>query len=127
MDKCIDCGVCCLNTEMILFDFDIEQIKKNTYKDIVIDEICHKNEDGVYQLNNINGHCVFFDINTKKCQIYDYRPKGCRFYPMIYDISKQKCIIDKDCPRPQLFYQDGKSSKIVCTELKNYLKFNKVI
>ena len=28
-----------------------------------------------------NGDCVFFDNGTRKCAVYDYRPRQCRTWP----------------------------------------------
>ena len=53
---------------------------------------------GFYQLKNIDRHCYFYDTKAKECQIYENRPEGCRYYPIIYHYNKRKCIVDKDCP-----------------------------
>ncbi len=41
--------------------------------------------DGFYRLKNVDGHCVFLDVERGRCKIYRYRPLGCRIYPVIYD------------------------------------------
>jgi len=48
--------------------------------------------------SNVDGHCFFYDPATKLCRIYESRPEGCRYYPVIYDLEKRKCVVDKDCP-----------------------------
>ncbi|MFW9969204.1 MAG: YkgJ family cysteine cluster protein [Candidatus Odinarchaeota archaeon] len=81
-----------------------------------------KTKNGNFQIKNFEKHCVFLDYSTKKCKIYRYRPQGCRFYPLIYDIQNNNCAFDKDCPRVHLFYQDKKILVETCKNLKNFLK-----
>ena len=53
---------------------------------------------GFCELKNIDGHCYFYNPETKECKIYESRPEGCRYYPIIYHSVKRKCLVDKDCP-----------------------------
>ena len=111
MTKCKDCGICCLNTDMILSEQDIILIL-NTYSSINLkrEDFVFRNRNSHFQLKNVENHCVFFDILTKTCKIYFVRPQGCRFYPLIYDYDKRKCVLDKDCPRFHLFYKNAKKT-----------------
>jgi Fe-S-cluster containining protein len=127
INKCENCGICCLDTEMVLFDSDIDLIIKNSNLPLKKKDFTKKNLDGMLQLANIDGHCFFFNTDNKTCNIYEYRPQGCRFYPLIFDISEDKCILDKDCPRPKLFYHRRNSEYSNCIDLKEYLKKNKII
>ena len=102
-NKCEGCGRCCLETEMILSQQDIDLIISNKSCN---EFFVFKNSNGDFQLKNIEGHCVFFDLTSKNCSIYEYRPQGCRFYPLIYDFQMKKCVFDKDCPRIHLFYRN---------------------
>jgi len=120
-DKCENCGQCCIRTEMILSKQDINRIKKYAPKNLVKKKFVFKNEEGFFQLKNLGNHCFFLDFQSKKCKIYDIRPKGCDFYPLIYDSSVNQCVIDKDCPRPQLFYQDKEKIHEVCQKVKKFL------
>jgi len=90
--KCIECGICCLNTEMELLAEDIERITSAGYK---LEEFAVE-RDGIYRLKNVDGHCVFYDASTRKCKIYNIRPIGCRLYPLIYD--GEKIEADRTCP-----------------------------
>ena len=121
-NKCENCGKCCLDTEMILSFEDIELIKKNSINNIGEGDFVFKNENERFQLKNIDGHCVFLKYSAKKCKIYEFRPQGCRFYPLIYDISKKKCLLDDDCPRKDQFYDTKQSLKITCSNLKRFLE-----
>jgi Fe-S-cluster containining protein len=90
--KCIACGVCCIGTEMELLAEDIRRITARGYK--MEDFVAEK--DGVYRLKNVDGHCVFYDPQTRMCKIYDIRPVGCRMYPLVYD--GRSVTVDKTCP-----------------------------
>ena len=121
-NKCENCGKCCCETEMILSSQDIDLILNNSSKDLRKEDFVSKNKKGFYQLKNRNGHCVFLNVTLKACKIYKIRPQGCKFYPLIYDFHKNKCIFDEECPRIHLFYQNKDKLKIVCDNLKKFLK-----
>lgn len=53
---------------------------------------------GFCELKNVDGHCFFYDSDSMMCKIYEARPDGCRWYPVIYDARKRKCIVDDECP-----------------------------
>ena len=121
-NKCESCGECCIRTEMILSQQDIKVIIQNYPKKLKKKDFIFKNQTGFFQLKNSANHCLFLNYITKKCTIYEYRPQGCRFYPLIYDFMKYKCIFDKDCPRTHLFYQKREELKKNCYDLKQFLK-----
>lgn len=122
VNKCENCGECCIRTEMILSQQDVDLIIKNFPKKIKRKDFLFKNKKGFLQLKNSANHCVFLDFFSKKCMIYEYRPQGCKFYPLIYDVTQNICTFDKDCPRLNLFYQDKQEFKKNCKRLKNFLK-----
>lgn len=86
------CSKCCHGTEMRLTRDDIERIKRHGFddKEFVV------NVEGYKQLRNRDGRCVF--LKGDDCSIYPSRPKGCRLYPLIYDCSKGKVVLDEFCP-----------------------------
>jgi len=87
--KCIRC---CVGTNMILSNGDINRITKLGFgKDFFVIK-----RNGWLQLRNKNGRCVFH--NGTGCTIYLYRPKGCKLYPITYDKDKKCAIFDKECP-----------------------------
>ena len=118
---CKDCGKCCQKTEMLLSERDIRLIEKKI-SSITRDEFTELNERGIYQLKNKDNHCVFLDITSKLCAIYEIRPQGCRFYPIIYDNEKKICIYDEECPRVSLFYLGRKKFKKRCNDIKKFIK-----
>jgi Fe-S-cluster containining protein len=120
-DNCKNCGKCCLDTEMVLSRKDVDLIIKKYPNHIYIQDFAFKNKDGHFQLENLDGHCVFFNPLLKNCNIYEYRPQGCKFYPLIYNFQEKKCIFDKDCPRTHLFFKNKKDLKKTCKKLKEFL------
>ena len=125
-NRCEDCGICCIETEMILSDQDIEAIVSSHKTTLRKTDFVQKTEDNFYQLKNINGHCFFFDGETKLCKIYEIRPQGCRFYPLIYDSDKNSCVFDIECPRPELFYPNKNTVRRTCKKILSFLE-NQVI
>jgi len=62
------------------------------------EEYAFRTEDGFRQLRNVDGHCCFYNPERKTCTVYEARPDGCRFYPIVYNLRRHRCIVDKDCP-----------------------------
>ncbi|MCM8796349.1 MAG: YkgJ family cysteine cluster protein [Candidatus Omnitrophica bacterium] len=44
--------------------------------------------------------CAFFDIETNKCKIYDFRPFECQLYPFLINLRNNKVLltVDLNCP-----------------------------
>jgi len=92
-----DCYMCCLETEMFLSNMDVSRIERlGFYKEDFLEE-----KDGFLALKNVDDKCFF--LKEKMCSIYENRPQGCRFYPLIYDFEQEKVIIDKLCVHHQDF------------------------
>ncbi len=95
MVKCIPgCCRCCWNTEMMLLEEDIERIKSLGYR---FEDFAYIDDQGFIRLKNVNGHCVFLDPETCRCRIYEFRPIGCKLYPIIY-VEGIGPTIDSECP-----------------------------
>jgi Fe-S-cluster containining protein len=119
------CATCCKDTKMMLSQKDIENIACLGYnkKDFV-----YLDTDGFFKLKNINGQCFF--LKNNKCEIYDHRPQGCRFYPIIYDLDLKKAVLDEDCPlikniqdkTVQSFSQELRKFSMKLIEEKEYLE-----
>ncbi|MHA1310076.1 MAG: YkgJ family cysteine cluster protein [Candidatus Helarchaeota archaeon] len=113
--KCIKCGNCCKETEMEITNAEINKLESLGY---VKDEFIVV-EDGYQKLRNINGYCYFFNRNKNICKIYEFRPLGCKFYPIILNINNE-CEIDRDCS----CYKDNNEIEIpkeICNMLKKYV------
>ncbi|MFW9921877.1 MAG: YkgJ family cysteine cluster protein [Candidatus Thorarchaeota archaeon] len=87
------CAKCCRETEMLLSMEDITRIVSLGYKQ---GDFSFINNEGFFCLRNINDSCFFLQDN--KCVIYSFRPQGCKYYPIIFDLDTNKAIIDVDCP-----------------------------
>jgi len=90
---CDHCGECCKDTEMMLSEEDVKRIERLGLKR---NEFSYE-KDGFLFLKNKDGFCVFYNKEQKRCNIYPYRPLGCRFYPIIFDLEDQRVIVDKLC------------------------------
>ena len=88
---------------MTLTRRDAERIDELEYsrKDYLV-----RTDDGFCELRNIDGHCFFYDPDSKECKIYENRPDGCRHYPIVYDMRKRKCVTDHDCPSRETVSRD---------------------
>ena len=82
-----------MDTEMILAYSDIERIILQGHE---LEDFMYY--DGFYwRLKNIEGKCVFLR-NDGRCEVYRYRPLGCRAYPIVLD-EKHDCVLDDEiCP-----------------------------
>lgn len=75
---------------------------------------------GFCELKNVEGVCYFYDTETKKCKIYEHRPEGCKYYPIIYDYRRRKCIIDRDCPSGETLSRED--VRKVCHKVRNLVE-----
>jgi len=92
--RCLRCGVCCRETEMLLSAKDIKRLERKGYDR---DFFVRFDSEGYATLRNHRGYCVFYDAEKKRCKIHAHRPLGCRIYPIIYDETKG-IIVDQICP-----------------------------
>jgi uncharacterized protein len=92
------CYECCKNTNMLLSQHDIQTIQDKGYS---IDFFVEDN-NGWLQLKNKENRCVFH--NKTHCTIYNYRPQGCRLYPIVYQKDDHSAIIDAQCLHPNFFH-----------------------
>jgi len=118
---CDNCAKCCFETEMELSNEDIARIERLNPWGLKKHDFCIYLES-FYVLKNINGHCIFLNDKNLKCKIYEYRPTGCKFYPLMYDLNKDKCKMDSLCPKRHEFYPDLTKIKIYCNELKKWIQ-----
>jgi Fe-S-cluster containining protein len=92
--RCLRCGVCCRETEMLLSEKDIERLERKGYDRAFFVRF---DSEGYATLRNHRGYCVFYDAEKKRCKVRAHRPLGCRIYPVIYDEDKG-IIVDHICP-----------------------------
>ncbi|MCD6348741.1 MAG: YkgJ family cysteine cluster protein [Candidatus Korarchaeota archaeon] len=86
------CHLCCLGTEMVLTESDIERLESLVYKREEFSEF----RDGFVRLRNIDGRCYF--LKDGRCSVYEHRPMGCRSYPVIFNPETMRCELDDLCP-----------------------------
>jgi Fe-S-cluster containining protein len=88
--KCSECGgTCCIGESgnIWLTNKEIEDIslslKINTTKftNLYTDKIKYKTGLKEIKIGEQNYRCIFFDMDTKRCVIYEHRPKQCRTFP----------------------------------------------
>ncbi len=92
--RCLRCGACCRETEMLLANADIERLERKGYsKEFFV----RFDRTGYAKLRNRLGHCVFYDTEKQRCKVYRERPLGCRLYPVIYD-EAEGIVADSICP-----------------------------
>jgi len=105
--ECLECGDCCLETEMLLSKKDIDRLEKKGFKSKYFSR---QNNEGYVVLKNRKGHCIFFDVEQKRCKIYEDRPMGCRLYPIIFDDMKG-IVADTLCPAKNKWTENRKSHR----------------
>lgn len=115
--KCDHVRVCCTETEMTLTQEDIKRIEGLGYSrgDFIVDA-----EDGFSELRNLDGLCFFYDSVKRKCRIYKHRPEGCQYYPVVYDVRKKKCVVDRDCPSWETM--DEATIERICPKVKSLVE-----
>ena len=92
--RCLRCGACCKETEMLLSTEDIERLERKGYSKKFFVRF---DSEGYAKLRNQHGHCVFYYAKKQQCKIYKDRPLGCRLYPVIYD-EIRGIVVDDICP-----------------------------
>lgn len=98
---------------MILSSEDVQTIMDCGYNK---EDFSFVGEEGFIRLKNVDGICFF--LRDNECSIYASRPQGCKFYPIIFDLDKNKAIVDPDCP-----LADSILSKTVLSFNKDLKKF----
>jgi Fe-S-cluster containining protein len=105
--RCLRCGVCCRETEMLLSSKDIKRLERKGYNR---NFFVRFDSEGYATLRNQHGHCVFYDPEKKRCKVRAHRPAGCRIYPVIYD-EDRGIIVDPICPSQGSVTEKQKTKK----------------
>ena len=98
------CIKCCLNTEMPLTSSDIIRIRRLR----VSNDFFIAKKNGNRHLKNLSGRCIFH--NGQRCTIYNYRPEGCRLYPVIFCETTGETLLDSYCPHHEKFQLTSSAS-----------------
>lgn len=100
--ECTGCGNCCtgapgyvwVNQAEIegmagVLEMDVDEFEKMYVRQIGIRRSLHE-LPGTYD-------CVFFDSETRKCQVYEHRPRQCRTWPFWDSNLKSQEAWDEMC------------------------------
>ncbi len=83
--RCTACGDCCTGAPGFVWVNKAEIEKLAGRLGIAVDEFERKYTRKVGIRRSLvefpNGDCVFFDNKTRKCQVYEDRPRQCRTWP----------------------------------------------
>ncbi len=105
--RCLRCGVCCTETEMLLSADDIIRLENKGYSK---ESFARFNKGGYAILRNRQGYCVFYNVKKRQCDIYADRPAGCRVYPVILDEDKG-IVTDDICRARRTITEQEKARK----------------
>ncbi len=99
--KCTGCGDCCsgapgyvwLNKAEIAEMATIKQMEVADFERHYVREVGIRKSLVEYK----NGDCVFLDPNSRKCQVYEARPRQCRTWPFWDSTLKNKAAWEETC------------------------------
>ncbi|MHA1821785.1 MAG: YkgJ family cysteine cluster protein [Promethearchaeota archaeon] len=144
--KCHECGNCCTGKDegyVFVYKEDILNISNfyNMHPSEFVKKYCEiiETEYRVFDDNltptpkkifipsivlkqdQEDGSCIFLNKETKKCKIYDVRPKQCRTWPVWYNImTKKSCL--KDAKKKCMGIHDKSGTLIKVEEINQILK-----
>lgn len=96
--NCQECGHCC-EREVAVYLSDIERWSKDGTIYQVFPNLTLPDESvqSSLRLERTDGKCRMFDIEGKRCRIYDHRPLSCRAFPLSHD-GTGFLLGDNKCP-----------------------------
>lgn len=92
---------------MLLANADIERLERKGYSKQFFVQF---DRDGYAKLRNQNGHCVFYNVEKRRCNVRADRPLGCRIYPVVYDEAKG-ILVDDICHAKDTVTEKQKAKK----------------
>jgi len=104
---CATCeGNCCIGESGYIW-ITVDEIEKlSKYLNISVNELFkkylvkygYKFSIKEKQISQNNFACIFFDMDLKRCTIYDVRPNQCRTFPFWDYFKDKKEEVKKECP-----------------------------
>ena len=83
--ECTQCGDCCTGAPGFVWvnQAEIQALAETTGQEVADFERTYVRKVGIRKsLRELpNGDCVFFDNGSRKCTVYDARPRQCRTWP----------------------------------------------
>ncbi|MEX0677230.1 MAG: YkgJ family cysteine cluster protein [Pirellulales bacterium] len=99
--QCTGCGDCCTGAPGFVWvnREEIAALAKRLRLDTAEFERRYVHKVGVRKslIEYANGDCVLFDPNTRKCTVYDDRPRQCRTWPFWKSNVATKDSWDETC------------------------------
>ena len=92
---------------MLLSNEDIACLERKGYAREFF-SVC--DSQGFIFLRNVQGCCVFYDAEKRRCRIRTDRPSGCRVYPVIYD-EAEGIVVDDICPAKGTVTEEQKAKR----------------
>jgi Fe-S-cluster containining protein len=78
---------------MLLSEQDIARLERHGF---AADSFVRFDREGYALLRNYQGHCVFYNAGERRCDVYAFRPSGCRVYPVMQN-EANGIVIDTIC------------------------------
>ncbi len=91
---------------MLLSNLDIKRLERKGHRR---DSFVRFDAEGYAMLRNRQGCCVFYDAVEQRCNVYSFRPLGCRIYPVMHD-EDRGIVIDEIC-RAQADMSEAEKAK----------------
>ncbi len=88
---CLDCGACCHESNVILYDEDLERFRDAGREDLTTSKWIKRSGGKVTLRMSPSGRChnLLADL---KCRIYPIRPHNCRVFPM----ASEACLAARE-------------------------------
>ncbi|WP_148624912.1 YkgJ family cysteine cluster protein [Aliarcobacter cryaerophilus] len=104
---CESCaGNCCIGESGYIWIniVEIEALSKylgltlDSFREKYLFKVGYKYSIKEVELSNNSFACCFFDLEKRKCSIYDYRPTQCRTFPFWEYFKNNEKEVYKECP-----------------------------
>ena len=104
---CESCaGNCCIGESGYIWIniLEIEALSKylgltlDSFREKYLFKVGYKYSIKEVELPNNSFACCFFDLEKRKCSIYDYRPRQCRTFPFWEYFKNNEKEVYKECP-----------------------------
>jgi hypothetical protein len=89
---CLDCGACCHDANVILYESDLERFRRAGRPEMTSRTYIKRARDGKITLRFLNhGACQNLGPDNK-CFVYDCRPHNCRVFP----VGSEACLAARE-------------------------------
>lgn len=111
-DVCCQCGRCCKDARPPISLNRRKIVEKHLKEHAVAIESPFVQSTYVFPREDTEGYCIFFDKETKRCQIHPVKPETCVAGPITFDINPRTGRIEwylkmeKICPLAGRLYKN---------------------